>query len=69
MSAILTKIRNMTVYQPGGGGGSGGVVWVTPPTSDTSPGTAGQVAYDGSYFYVCVATNTWVRAMLNDWTT
>ena len=27
----------------------------------TSTGTIGQVKYNGSYIYFCVATNTWVR--------
>ena len=37
------------------------------PTAANSAGTAGQTAYDGSYFYVCVAANTWVRAALSTW--
>lgn len=40
---------------------------VTAPTTATSTGTAGQIAYDASYFYVCTATNTWVRAALSTW--
>lgn len=38
--------------------------WVTVPAIATSTGTAGQVAYDATHFYVCVATNTWVRVTL-----
>lgn len=38
--------------------------WVTAPALATSTGTAGQVAYDATHFYVCVATNTWVRVAL-----
>lgn len=38
--------------------------WVAVPTTATSPGTPGQVAYDATHIYVCVATNTWVRATL-----
>lgn len=38
--------------------------WVTVPILATSTGTAGQVAYDATHFYVCVATNTWVRVAL-----
>jgi len=34
------------------------------PTSATDIGTAGQIAYDASHIYVCIATNTWVRANL-----
>jgi hypothetical protein len=29
--------------------------------SSTDSGQPGNVAYDGSYFYLCVATNSWVR--------
>ncbi len=39
----------------------------SPPATATSAGTAGQIAYDSSYFYQCVATNTWVRAPLSSW--
>ena len=31
------------------------------PTSPTSPGTPCETDYDGEYFYVCTATNTWER--------
>lgn len=34
------------------------------PATATSPGAPGQVAYDSTHFYVCVAANTWVRATL-----
>lgn len=37
---------------------------VAAPATATSPGTAGQIAYDATNIYVCVATNTWVRAAL-----
>jgi hypothetical protein len=33
----------------------------TAPQHSTSRGEAGQLAYDGSYLYVCVSTNTWAR--------
>lgn len=44
-----------------------GIQWVTPPTSASDPGTAGDVAYDESYFYVCTATDTWARTPLSSW--
>jgi hypothetical protein len=37
---------------------------VAAPASATAPGIAGQIAFNGTNFYVCVATNTWVRATL-----
>jgi len=45
----------------------GGVSWSSVPTSATATGTAGQVAYDGSYLYVASASNTWVRTSLATW--
>lgn len=50
-----------------GGGGSVIPTWVTVPASSTAPGTAGNIAYDANYFYVCVAANTWRRVAINDW--
>lgn len=41
--------------------------WVAAPTTASDTGTPGQVAYDSSYFYVCVSTDTWVRTLLETW--
>ena len=41
--------------------------WVAAPSSATSTGTSGQVAYDATHLYICVATNTWVRTTLSTW--
>ena len=38
--------------------------WVTAPASKTASGTAGQIAKDDNYLYVCTATNTWKRSIL-----
>jgi hypothetical protein len=37
------------------------------PSSSISPGTAGSMCADSKYLYVCVATNTWKRIVLNAW--
>ncbi len=37
------------------------------PATPGSSGTAGDVCWDGSYWYVCVAQNTWKRAALSTW--
>lgn len=37
------------------------------PGSAGSAGTIGQISFDGSYVYVCIATNTWKRANLSTW--
>lgn len=38
-----------------------------PPSAANSAGTAGQLAWDSGYVYVCVAANTWKRANLTTW--
>jgi len=35
--------------------------WVTAPLTSTSSGTAGQMAYDSYYLYVCTDTDVWRR--------
>lgn len=37
------------------------------PASAVAPGTAGQIAYDSTHIYVCIATNTWIRASAATW--
>lgn len=38
----------------------------TPATS-SSVGDAGSIAWDSSYIYICVATNTWKRSPITTW--
>ena len=40
---------------------------VTVPASATAAGNAGEIAYDATNIYVCVATDTWVKAALATW--
>ncbi len=42
-------------------------LWVTVPASSSASGTAGQVAYDADYLYVCTATDTWSRFAKAAW--
>lgn len=37
---------------------------VAVPGSASATGKAGQIAFDATHIYVCVATNTWVRSTL-----
>ena len=37
------------------------------PASAAATGTAGMLAYDSSYIYVCVATDTWKRVAIATW--
>lgn len=38
--------------------------FVTAPSLASSTGVTGQIAFDSTHFYVCIATNTWVRGVL-----
>jgi len=38
----------------------------TVPVSSSAPGITGQIAYNSSYIYLCIATNTWVRAAVSN---
>ena len=38
-----------------------------PPASAGATGTAGQLAYDASYLYICTATDTWERVAVAAW--
>jgi hypothetical protein len=37
------------------------------PATSSSAGVAGQIAWDASYVYVCVAANTWKRTAITTW--
>jgi hypothetical protein len=37
------------------------------PTSPSSNGIQGQLAFDDEYFYICVQNNIWKRFLLNTW--
>jgi hypothetical protein len=37
------------------------------PASATAAGNTGDICWDSSYIYVCVATNTWKRTALSTW--
>lgn len=40
-------------------------IWVEPPSTASSVGVSGTMAYNNDYFYVCVAANTWKRTALS----
>lgn len=37
------------------------------PASATAAGTAGQIAWDANFIYVCIAPNTWKRTAISTW--
>jgi hypothetical protein len=39
----------------------------TAPSSSTATGTTGEIRIAADFIYVCIATNTWVRAALTTW--
>jgi len=47
--------------------GGGGFAPVGVPANSASAGTANSVSWDDGYFYLCIATNTWRRAVIMDW--
>jgi len=52
--------------------GTGNMKWNTvasssAPSTSGSTGSPGQIAYDSTHIYVCIATNTWVRAAASSW--
>lgn len=40
---------------------------IAVPGTASSTGTAGEIRWDATHWYVCVATNTWVRTALSTW--
>lgn len=38
----------------------------TVPVANDSAGKKGEIAYDSSYIYICVADNTWKKVTLAD---
>lgn len=38
-----------------------------PPANSTDSGIAGEVRFDGTHLYVCIATDTWRRVALSNW--
>ena len=37
------------------------------PSSSSATGTAGEIAWDANYIYICVATDTWKRVAISTW--
>jgi len=69
VSRKLVARVNMTATQTGLSLNPGGRVIVDThtPSSASDTGTAGTVAWDSNYIYVCTAANTWKRAAIATW--
>lgn len=72
----VANLRTMLHAAPGALGGTtpGSAVLTTlrlttsaAPASAVASGTAGDLAWDSGYLYLCIATDTWVRAELLTW--
>jgi len=61
----ITKTGNVEVTGSFVGTGSVASITTTVPGSSTDTGTKGQIAYDASYVYICVATDTWIRSAID----
>ena len=48
------------------GTGSVASVKTSVPSSSSDTGTKGEIAYDASYVYICVDTNTWIRSSIQN---
>lgn len=57
---LSTDTVDIRYIAPGQSGGL--TLSENTPATSTSAGTVGQVSYDSNYVYICVATNTWIRA-------
>jgi hypothetical protein len=62
-----------TLYVADGAGSGSWVVLdfsdisVAAPSTASDTGTAGQVASDADYIYICTATDTWKRVAISTW--
>lgn len=43
------------------------IIASNPPATSTSPGETGTIAWDSTYIYICIATNTWKRVQITTW--
>jgi len=44
-----------------------GILFTSVPLNSNSSGSAGDIAYDSNYFYICIQDNKWVRTALAQW--
>ena len=56
-------------FSPGfvGPAGSSVVNIVAAPATSTSAGSAGDIAYNTTHVYICIATDSWVRVLRDTW--
>jgi hypothetical protein len=62
---ILFEVNSTEVFAVGASGRPRFVS--TPPSSASDTGTTGEIAWDSGFLYLCIATDTWVRAAVATW--
>lgn len=65
LTTDIVEIRFITAGVAAQSTGSLALISNVAPAHSNSSGTKGQVAYDSSYMYVCVDTNTWIRSAIS----
>ena len=63
-NVIVTTSNSTTISGSIIGTGSIASISTSVPSSDSDTGTKGDIAYDSSYVYICVDTNTWIRSSI-----
>jgi hypothetical protein len=41
--------------------------FISAPSTPTSPGLTGQMAYEDNFLYICVGANSWRRVRMGTW--
>ena len=75
LNALSTSLAGLAIGNIAGlqdalnalSGAGSGVQVVAVPSTATAPGTVGHIASDSEYFYVCIATNSWLRCPIMSW--
>lgn len=57
IAQLIAAVRNVAAFSN----------FIAAPATAVSTGTPGQVAYDSTHLYLCVATNSWVRVAMAAW--
>ncbi len=66
-SNVVVTAENSTTFNGSIFGiGSIASIKTTVPVSNNSTGIAGEIAHDNNFVYICVATDTWIRAAIED---
>jgi hypothetical protein len=65
-NVIVTTSTSTTISGSIIGIGSLASISTSVPTSNNDTGIKGEIAYDSSYVYICVDTNTWIRSSIQN---